>query len=81
MEGDYTQNLFRQLDSIRVFAFLLVFNGQNLFEPVCLSRSVFLVSQARIVENSKLLTAAVTPKSSHIPHFGRSFSCLPLFDR
>ena len=31
---DYTKNLFRQLDAIRVFAVLLVFSSQSLFEPV-----------------------------------------------
>jgi hypothetical protein len=81
MERDYTKNLFRQLDSIRVFAVLLVFSGQNLFEPLCLSRSGPPVGQGRIVENGKLFSAAVTSKSSHILHFGRSFSCLPLLYR
>jgi len=64
-----------------MFSSLLVVNGQNLFEPVCLSGSVFFVRQGGIVEYGKLLSTAVTAKSSHIPHFGRSFSCLPLLDR
>ena len=64
-----------------MFAFLLVVNSQNLFEPVRLLRGVFLVSQSGIVENHELFAAALTPESSHIPRFGRSFSGLPLLDR
>jgi len=64
-----------------MFPFLLVFGSQNLFQPVRLSRGVFLVRQNRIVENHELFSAALIPEGSHIPHFGRSFSRLPLLDR
>lgn len=64
-----------------MFAVALVFVRQNLFEPMSLARRCLLVCQASIVENRKFFPTAITPKSSHIPHVGRSFSRLPLLDR
>ena len=63
-----------------MFALAFMFIGQDLFEPAGLSRSYFLVGERGIVEDGKLFSTAVTPKSSHIPHVGRSFSRLPLLD-
>ena len=80
MEGHFTQNLLRQLDYVRMFAVALVFVGQYLLQPLSLAGCCLLVCQPWIMENRKFLSAAFTPKSSHIAQVGRSLSRLPLLD-
>jgi hypothetical protein len=78
--GHFTQNLLRQLDYVRMFAVALVFVGQYLLQPLSLAGCCLLVCQPWIMENRKFLSAAITPKSSHIAQVGRSLSRLPLLD-
>lgn len=73
--------LVRQLDSIRVLAFTIVFFSKNLFKPLRLSRSNCLVHNGGIMKDDELLPATITPKSAHGVEIWCSLSRLTLLDR
>ena len=61
-----------------LFPFVLF--GKNLFEPVRLSRSDYLIHKGGVMKDDELLTARITPKSAHLPEIWRSLSRLTLLD-
>ncbi len=75
------RELFRQLDTVRVLPFPLVFLGKNLFEPLRLSLRRFLIHESGFMKNDELLAANVTPKCAHFLESWCPLSRLTLLDR
>ena len=74
------RELFRQLDTVRVLPFPLVFLGKNLFEPLRLSVRCFLIGESGVLQDDELFAATVTPKRTHFPEFRCPLSGLTSLD-
>jgi hypothetical protein len=64
-----------------VFPLPFVLFGENLFQPVRLTRRRTVVNKDGIVKNGELLTATVAPQSAHLLEFWCALSRLTLLDR
>ena len=75
------RELFRQLDTIRVLAFSLVFLSKNLFEPLRLSLRRCVIHERGFMKHDELFAATVTPKRAHFLESWCSLTRLTLLDR
>ena len=73
--------LIRELDSVRVPLFSLVFLGKNLLKPLGLSLRHFLIHTRGVLKDNEILAADVTPKRAHFHESWCLHSRLILLDR
>lgn len=63
-----------------MFAFALMFLGENFLKPVRLVFRASVVRDRGLVKDHKFLAASVAPKRTHFPKAGCPLPCLTLFD-